>query len=151
MLEFAIAGTPSLSVNRLELQREGTTFTVDTLERLRAEDPSRELFFLIGGDSLNDLPGWRNPSRILELATIVAVNRGDRPFPDPQPLIDAVGTERASRVERITIPGIDLSSTDIRRRVREGRSIRFMVPRAVEEYIRQKRLYRPTAEGPAET
>ncbi|HID23173.1 MAG TPA: nicotinate-nicotinamide nucleotide adenylyltransferase, partial [Planctomycetaceae bacterium] len=108
------------------------------------EDPARDLFFLVGADSLADLPHWRQPQRIAELATIVAVNRGDRALPSPSELEKALGPLLAARVRPATMPAIDLSATDIRRRVREGRSIRFLVPRAVEVYIAEKGLYRGT-------
>lgn len=142
MLEFAVAGCPEFRVDRMELEREGTTYTVDTLEELHRRDPSRELFFLIGADSLIDLPTWRSPQRIGELATIVAVNRGDRPLPDQAALVATLGESLAERIRFVTMPGIDLSATDIRRRVRAGESIRFMTPRAVEAYIRERGLYR---------
>jgi nicotinate-nucleotide adenylyltransferase len=142
MIEFAIAGHPKFSVNRMELSREGRSFTVDTLRQLHSEDPSRELFFLIGADSLADLPLWRDPAGIAELATIVAVNRGDRPLPELAPLRSKLGDRVLDRIQIVAMPGIDLSSTDIRRRVREGKSIRFMTPRACEVYIQQHGLYR---------
>jgi len=76
MLELAIAGHRAFAVNRMELDRAGTTFTVETLQHLHEENPSRELFFIVGADSLTDLPTWREPQQIARLATIVAVNRG---------------------------------------------------------------------------
>lgn len=142
MLEFAVAGQPEFLVDRRELKREGTTYTVDTLESLTAEDADRELFFLIGGDSLNDLPTWREPQKIAQLATIVAVNRGDRPLQDLETVRKQLGDAVADRIVLATMPGIDLSSTDIRQRVREGKSVRYMVPRAVEAYIAEHELYR---------
>ena len=142
MLRLALAGHPRLSVSEVELRREGTSFTVDTLQQLHDEEPSRELFWLIGGDSLNDLPTWREPQRIAELATIVAVNRGDRPLPDAASLEARLGAAIAARVRMVEMPGIDLSATDLRRRAREGRSLRFMTPRAVEVYIADQGLYR---------
>ncbi len=145
LVEFAIAGHPQFGVNRLELAREGRSFTVDTLREVHAEDPSRELFFLIGADSLADLPSWRNPPGIVELATIVAVNRGDRPLPDLDAVRRTLGSAIADRIRLVTMPGIDLSSTDIRRRVREGKSIRFMTPRPCEVYIQEHGLYQPAA------
>jgi nicotinate-nucleotide adenylyltransferase len=145
MVEFAIAGHPQFEVNRMELARAGRSFTVDTLREIHAEDPSRELFFLIGADSLADLPTWRDPAGIIEIATIVAVNRGDRPTPDLTALERTLGNAMAERIRLVTMPGIDLSSTDIRRRVREGKSIRFMTPRACEVYIQQHGLYRDEA------
>jgi nicotinate-nucleotide adenylyltransferase len=142
MLEFAIAGHSQFLVNRMELSREGRSFTVDTLRALHAEDSSRELFFLIGADSLADLPTWREPAQIAELATIVAVNRGDRPISGVEGVRQKLGAQVASRIRIVAMPAIDLSATDIRRRVREGKSIRFMTPRPTEIYIHQHGLYR---------
>lgn len=147
MVEFAIAGHPYFKLSRMELERTGLSFTVTTLEQLQAEDPSRELFLLIGADSLHDLPQWREPQRILELATVVAVNRGDRPLPERPLLEQQLGPAAAARLRFIQMPGLDLSACDIRQRSAEGRSIRFLVPRAVEAYIAQNHLYSPAAKS----
>lgn len=141
MVEFAIAGHPHFKLNRMELERTGPSFTVTTLEQLRTEDASRELFLLIGADSLHDLPHWREPRRIQELATVVAVNRGDRPLPDRSLLEQQLGPAEAARLRFVQMPGLDLSAGDIRQRSTEGRSIRYLVPRAVEAYIAHNHLY----------
>ena len=141
MLELAIAGHECFRVNEMELQREGPTYTVDTLQALTDERLDDELTFLIGADSLRDLPTWREPQRILELATIVAVNRPDRDITDATRLTDCLGEAAAERIRIINMPGIDLSATDIRGRLAAGRSIRFMTPRAVEAYIEQHAVY----------
>ncbi len=143
MLEFALAGSPEFVVDRCELRREGTSFTVDTLQHFHDEDPSRELFLLIGADSLHDLPTWREPRRILELARVVAVNRGSAPIPELTPLEESLGTDVYDRIQIVTMPGIDLSSTDIRHRLRSGHSVRYLVPKAVEAYLREHKLYLP--------
>lgn len=143
MLTFAVAGHPAFKVSRIELDREGPSYTVETLQQLVVEDASRELYFLIGGDSLADLPHWREPRRILELATIVAAGRGRTPLPPMDRIREELG-EAAARIECIEMPAVDLSSTDLRRRVRDGRSIRYMTPRAVEIYILEHGLYRET-------
>ncbi len=141
MLEFATAGHPKFSVKRMELGGAGKSFTVDTLQQVYDEDPSRELFFLIGADSLLDLPKWREPEGIAELATIVAVNRGDRPLPELEALTPQLSAAIVSRLRFVTMPGVEMSATDIRNRVDQGHSIRYMTPRAVEEYIRENGLY----------
>src|SRR5579872_5556276 len=112
MLELAIAGHPQFSVNRLELERAERSFTVETLGRIHHEHPEEELFFLIGADSLADLPLWRDPAGIARLATLVAVNRGDRPLPDLESLRSRLGDEVMSRLQFVTMPGIDISATD---------------------------------------
>ena len=142
MLEFAVAGDPRFGVCRIELERNGPSFTVETLRQLRVDQPDSELFFLMGADSLADLPLWREPQAILELAIIVAVNRGQRPPPDLASLEARLGPIVRERVRLVTMPAIELSATEIRERVRSSRSLRFRVPRAVEEYIRQNGLYR---------
>ena len=96
----------------------------------------------MGADSLQDLPNWREPATILELATIVAVNRGDRPMPSLDALRERLGKIVDERIRIVTMPGIDLSATDIRHRVQSGRSIRFQVSRSVEAYIEEHGLYR---------
>lgn len=141
MLEFAAAGIPAFVVDRMELNRQTLTYTVDTLREL-SEDGSLDLHFIMGADSLEDLPNWREPAAILELATVIAVNRGDRPMPSLDKLRGALGEIVDKRIRIVTMPGIDLSATDIRRRVHEGLSIRFQVPRSVEMYIEEHGIYR---------
>ncbi len=140
MLELAAAGYPRFDISRRELERDGPSYTVDTLAALQQEDPSRELFFLIGADSLAELPTWREPLQILQLATVAVVNRA-RSVPALATVAATLGAAARERIVVVEMPAVDLSSTDIRRRVRDGRSIRYMVPRAVEEYVRQHRLY----------
>lgn len=141
MIELAIAGHPAFRLSTIELDRVGPSFTVTTLEQLKSLHSADEMFLLIGADSLRDLPLWREPARILELATVVAVNRGDRPLPDTAELRQTVGAVVDGRILEVSMPGIDVSSTDLRTRVRESRSIRYLVPRAVEMYIRHHKFY----------
>lgn len=147
MLELAIGGHEALSVSRMEIERGGVSFTVDTLDALRAEDAERELFFLMGADSLHDLPTWREPARICRLATLVVTRRSGLPEPDFASLEGIVDAEKIEeiRAHQVEMPRVDLSSTDIRRRVTAGKGIRYRTPRAVEEYIKSHRLYRTSA------
>jgi len=141
MLELAIAGHERFRVDRRELERSDPCYTVETLAELAAEDSSRELYFILGADSLADFPTWREPARIFELARLAVVNRGGAPLPDLAPLRRVLGPAVDKRLDFVAIPGIDLSSTDLRRRVHEGHSIRYMTPRAVECYIETHQLY----------
>ena len=141
MLEVAVAGHPQFRVDRRELKREGLSYTVDTLDEIRAEDPRRELFLLLGADSVADFGTWHEPERILELATLMSVNRG-RVRPDLAAFEQQFGRAALDRVLHVEMPAVDLAATDLRERVRSGRSIRFMTPRGVEAYIAQHGLYR---------
>ena len=146
MLELAIAGNPAFSVSRYETDRGGVNYTVDTLTHIRDEDPSRELFFLLGADMLLDLPHWRNAPRVCELALPIVVRRpGSSPI-DFDCLRGMASPERIERIRRhqVEIPEIGISSTDLRHRVHSGQSIRYRVPRAVEMYIETHGVYRTT-------
>jgi nicotinate-nucleotide adenylyltransferase len=145
MARIATAGHPAFEVSEIEAGDDGPHYSYRTLERLTEERPGDELFFLIGADSLADLPTWRRPERVAELATVVVVNR---PGIAPDVLAETPDLGPNAKPFRIvTIPPIGISSTDLRRRVGEGRSIRYQVPRGVEAYIAEHRLYRP-ATGP---
>jgi nicotinate-nucleotide adenylyltransferase len=144
MLELAIGGQGTFRVCRAEVDRGGVSYTVDTLAKLTAEDKSRQLFFLLGADSLDDLPHWREPARICELATIVVVGRPGAPTPNYAVLAPLVSAARLDDIRRhqVEMPPLGLSSSDIRQRVAAGRSIRYRTPRAVEAYIEAHNLYR---------
>ena len=120
--------------------RPGPHYSVETLDAVRRDRPGDELFFLIGADSLADLPGWREPGRIAQLATVVVVNRPGLEEVDPARLPDF--GPGSHPLMAVTIPPIGIASSDLRRRLREGRSIRYMVPRGVEAYIEAQKLYR---------
>ena len=139
MAQFAISGHPAFRVDRREVKRGGESFAVDTLEEVAAENPGADLFFLMGADALADLPAWKRPGRLLELATVVAVNRGDAAAVVPA----ALSTEARDpdRVRFVAMPACDLSATDLRRRAADGASLRYRTPAAVGAYISDKRLY----------
>ncbi len=144
MLELATAGNPAFAVCRHEADRGGVNYSVDTLAHLHEEDPSRELFFLMGADMLADLPRWHNAARVCELALPVAVHRpGCGPL-DFDAMRSVASPERIELMRQcqVEMPSVGLSASDIRRRVQLGQSIRYQVPRAVEEYIVSHGLYR---------
>jgi len=130
MLDLAVSDTPGLSVERLELSRPGPSYTADTLRALRAREPEAEFTLLLGADAATDLPVWHEAAEVPRLARIVVFARPGSAVPA---LPSISGTVR--------VPAIDISATDIRRRVREGRSIRHWVPDAVAGYIASHRLY----------
>jgi len=144
MLELAIAGHEAFAVNRYEVDRGGVSYTVETLRHFRAQDPDRELFFLLGVDMLHDLPHWREADQICQLATPVVVRRPPVGEPDFGCLAGLASPDQIDRIRghQVQMPQIDLSSTEIRRRVAEGLSIRYQTPRAVEKYIETHGLYR---------
>jgi nicotinate-nucleotide adenylyltransferase len=140
MVRIAIAGHPAFVASDIEARRPGPHYSVSTLEAVRRDHPDDELFFLIGADSLADLPSWREPERIAQMATIVVVNRPGIEEVDPSRLPDfGPGSHPLAWV---SIPPVGIASSDLRRRLVEGRSVRYMVPRGVEAYIEANGLYR---------
>jgi nicotinate-nucleotide adenylyltransferase len=140
MARIAVAGHPAFEVSEIEADAAaGPRYTYETLEDLSRARPDDEFFYLIGADSLADLPGWRRPERVLELATLVVVNReGDEHA-------RARAAERGldmARIRFVDSPTIAISSTELRARVAVGRSIRYQTPRGVEAYVREHALYR---------
>lgn len=143
MVELAIAGHSAFTASDMELNRPGPSYSVATLEQLAQHHPGDELFFLIGSDSLADLPMWYQPKRIAELATIVVATRPHSEPSDVAMLRTVLGHTAAERLKQhlVAIPLIEISSSNIRSRVTRKQSIRFMVPRSVECYVETHRLY----------
>jgi nicotinate-nucleotide adenylyltransferase len=128
-----------LEVSRLELEREGPSYTVDTLREIHARAPGDELTFIVGGDMAATLPQWREPEAILGLATLAVAERDGL---ERDVLREGLGALAGSeRVAFIDIPRVDVSSSMLRERVREGRPIRHLVPDAVADYIAAEGLY----------
>jgi nicotinate-nucleotide adenylyltransferase len=144
MLLLAISGHESFHVCLHEIEQGGVNYTADTLAALQEANSSDELFFLMGGDSLADLPTWREPARICELATPVVVQRPGMAALDFAPLKPVLPEQAIASIERqiVQMPRIDLSAREIRTRVAAGQSIRYRTPRSVEKYIEVHGLYR---------
>ena len=146
MLALAIAGNAAFEVCRYEIERGGLNYTVETLAHFRQEDPSRELYFLMGGDSLSDLPTWREPARICELATVVVVRRPGMAELNFDALSSVLTPRQIDTIRGhvVEMPRVDLSASEMRSRVAAGKSIRYRAPRAVEKYIETHGLYGAT-------
>jgi nicotinate-nucleotide adenylyltransferase len=143
MLALAISGQPAFRIDELEKDRPGPSYTVDTLALLRERYTGAELFLIIGADTLNDLVNWYQPTRILELAGLLVVSRAGWSIPKTADIQNSLRLPDAFplRLQVCETPYIDIASRDVRRRIAENRSVRYLVPRAVEAYIRDKELY----------
>lgn len=129
MLAAALDGVEGLEVSRLELDREGPTYTIDTVEQLAA--PGREIVLLMGSDVAAGLDSWHRVGELRELVTLAVVDREDVPLADPP----------GWRVVRVSVPRMQLSSTELRRRVAAGEPIEFLVPIPAVRVLRAHRLY----------
>jgi nicotinate-nucleotide adenylyltransferase len=141
MVSLAIATNPAFILSLIEVKRPGPTYTVDTIEQLSGEvGYVAGLFLLLGWDSVADLPSWKAPYRISKMARIVAFPRPGSAKPDPAEM-EKVMPGIAERIEYIDEPYLSVSSTCIRQRVREGKSVRYLVPDTVGQYIVEHNLY----------
>ena len=144
MLELAIASNPYFSISLVDLERPGPSYTVETLRLLRQQWGTRTaIHFVIGGDSLEDLLAWYDPTGILkQLAALVAVQRpGYEEAADYRDMLEARLPGIKQRLIIVQAPQLDISATDLRRRVAEGRPIKYQTPEAVEHYIIEHGLY----------
>jgi nicotinate-nucleotide adenylyltransferase len=141
MARLAIADNAYFTTSRVDIDREGPSYTVDTIRLLHERwGPEVRIYFLIGADSLSELPTWYQPQRLIEICQVVAI-----PRPGCDPDLDALNDQipgASERVQVLDLPSVDLSATEIRDRVRDHRSIRYLVPGTVERYIYRHRLYR---------
>lgn len=133
MARAAVTEDPHLRVDPRETERDGPTYTSETLAELHAAEPDTEWCFLLGADAAARLGEWHRIDDALALARFVAVTRPGHRL--------ALGGSMASKVERLAVPGIEVSSTDLRARYAEGRATRYLVPERVDWYVRRHRLY----------
>jgi nicotinate-nucleotide adenylyltransferase len=143
MVRLAVADDAFYSVADTEISRKGLSYTVDTLEHLANRNPGAQLFLLLGEDTLAGFEKWKNPDRICEIATLAVMVRAGSATPSPQagrPGVTTVSTRR-----------VDVSSTEIRQRLRAGKSIKGFVPEGVERFIDARGLYREADSRPGKS
>ena len=145
LCELAVAADARLEVSRLELDRGGASFTVDTLRELHARHPEHELIFIVGGDMAVSLPTWKDPRAVLELSKLAIAERSGALRRDViERLTAEYGENVTERLDFFDMPRMDISSSEIRRRVAAGRTIRYRVPDAVADHIASRSLYART-------
>ena len=136
MVELAIESEKKFQVSDMEIRRGGISYTIDTLRDLKREyDEGWEIYFIAGSDSALDLPNWREPEAILELCTFTVFERPNYPF---------IKVKSDFRRKMLLVDSLllDISSQEIRRRIREGRPVKYLLPLSVEKYISENSLYR---------
>jgi len=136
MLRSAVASNPRYRIEDVELNKEGTSYTVDTVADLQSRHPDAAFYWIVGSDMIRDLPNWRRIDELAERVVFIGLERPDQPSDDSS----LPGFIR-SRLTRAPMPPMGLSSTDIRGRISEGRSVRYMVPDSVIDYMQRNGLY----------
>jgi len=139
MAELAVADNPRFAVCDCEIDRPGPSYSIDTIRTLKQElSPEVEILFVTGADAILELAEWHQPDAILCESQVIAANR---PGFDLEMMSAVLGPQRANKIEVLSMPMMDISSTDIRQRVSQGRSIRYLTPPAVIDYIKGHNLY----------
>ena len=143
MLELACQDHCQFQVKRLECDRGGVSYSVDTLEAIRTAEPTAELFFLMGADTLADFPAWHRPAEICRLATPLVVRRGETSGPNFEVLRPFVSKKRLDQIyaNQVEMPPMPVSSSQVRSLIASGRSWQELLPREVADYVRTHQLY----------
>ncbi|MBD0023910.1 nicotinate-nucleotide adenylyltransferase [Gordonia pseudamarae] len=144
MTVIATASNPRFSVSRVDIEREGATYTVDTLRDLRAVLPDAQLYFITGADALESILSWQHWEELFALAKFVGVSRPGYEL-HAEHLADHLKTLPADTLQTLEIPALAISSTDCRERAATGRPVWYLVPDGVVQYIAKRRLYRARA------
>lgn len=142
MTKLALKGHPHFRMSTIELNREGPTYTYETLETLKKENPDCTYYFILGADSLLTMETWKNPERIFKNCVVIASVRGTGTEDKIRKIATHLIYEYQGEVHILPARFIDLSSSEIRSRIADGKSVRYMLPEEVREYIYENGLYR---------
>lgn len=137
LVEAAVGDVPGLEAGRLEIERGGESYTADTLTELRSRGPEDDLFLIVGWDVASEMDTWERVEEIKKLATLLVVNR---PGSSPPKFLEASGW----RVAEVTVPNLEISSTDLRARAARGRPLDYLIPQAGVRCIRSRGMYAGT-------
>ncbi|MDD5935121.1 MAG: nicotinate-nucleotide adenylyltransferase [Clostridiales bacterium] len=144
MIELAIAGNSHFRIDTMEFYREGNTYTADTLLELTDKNPDVEYYFIIGADSLFQLERWSRPEVVMALSHIVAAKRNDEDDEDVVAKIKDLKEKYNATIDLLKIPQMDISSSMIREKRQQDKSVRYYVPMEVEQYMKENHLYENT-------
>ncbi|MDD2587107.1 MAG: nicotinate-nucleotide adenylyltransferase [Syntrophomonadaceae bacterium] len=147
MVELAIKNNPAFEVSSLEMDREGYSYTVDTIEYFLKNCPEQEIYFIMGADSLLFMDTWKEYERLATLCKFVVVTRPGYILDKRDKRLQHLPSGLWNNIRGLQIPGLDISSSDIRKRAAEGRPIKYLLPPGVEEYIDYHYLYREEGTG----
>ena len=144
MTRLAVKNNPKFTVSDMEIKKEGASYTIETLEACRGlYGNDTRIFFICGTDSFLGMENWYEAEKILKQYAVIVGSRPRYKDKSRDEMIEKLRTKYGAQIEKIHMPKIDLSSTEIKKRIAEGRSIRYMVPEAVEDYIHRNHIYQP--------
>ncbi|GAX89227.1 nicotinate-nucleotide adenylyltransferase [Effusibacillus lacus] len=141
MVKLAVEQEPDFSVSDWEIRREVPSYTVDTLESFASQFPDDELYFIVGADMLYDFPNWHNPGRILEICQVIGMTRPGFALDECRTLLRTSMLLPEHRIHFVEMPGLEISSTWLRDRLRQRRSVHYLIPDRVIRFIEENGLY----------
>lgn len=142
MTELATETNPRFFCSRIEIDRTGYTYTIDTIHELQVMYPETDIYFITGADAFSEIVTWKNAEELLNSCHFVAATRPGYSRKEAIPQIEALLNRHTERLHYLEVPALSISSSDIRERVRQGRTIKYLLPEAVETYILKHELYR---------
>ncbi len=141
MVHLAIKEKPYFSLSTMEMDRPGNTYTIDTMKQLQQEHKENDYYFLIGADSLLDLKEWYRVEELLEITKFIVATRNHANMQDLRNVAGELTVQYGTEFSFLNMPNIDISSSDIRARLKAGKSVSTMLPKSVEDYIQRQGLY----------
>lgn len=142
MAEAAVKDNPAFAVSPMEVNRAGKTYTVDTISEIKRINPGLTIYFVMGADEIQSIETWRQPERLLKLCSIIAVTRPGFDTAHIKQIIGRVKEKYGCEIYFLEVPSLDISSTDLRERIKEGRAVRYLMPHEAEKYIDEHDLYK---------
>lgn len=142
MVNRAVKGNPAFAISDLEMKRRGNSYTIDTIRHFLEQYPGTTIFFIMGADSLLAIDTWKDYETLAQLCHLIVVTRPGYVIDDDEPVLKKLPAALWDHIHFLPIPGLDISSSDIRERVVTGRPIKYLLPLDVEQYIVDKGLYR---------
>lgn len=142
MTELAVASNAYFDTSTLEVDRPGYSYTIDTVGEMRRLFPEAELYFITGADAVLEILGWKQVDELLSMCHFIAATRPGYPLGNLQKKLAGIAADQIRQITSMEVPALAISSTDIRRRVGEGRPIKYLLPEQVESYILNRGLYR---------
>jgi len=141
MVSDAIGDNNAFAVSDMEINRQGKTYTVDTIEEIKRLNPDIIVYFIIGADEVNMVENWKSPSKLLKMCRFVAVSRPGYKISDLIKKVETVRKKFGCEMYFLEVPALDISSSELREKVKEHKSIKYLVPKEIEDYINEHKLY----------
>lgn len=142
MTLLATTSNPNFDISSIEIERKGNSYTIDTIKQLRKSYRDKvEFYFITGADAILDLPNWKNVDELLTLSRFIAATRPGFELNEMEEKIKVIEEKYNREIDSIIVPALQISSTDVRNRIREGNSVKYLLPEIVEDYIFKNKLY----------